>query len=65
MVPDELGIQIVLRIYTESQIFIIFWQFRVSRSLARDITNQFLFWSIMEDSMIYQKNHPKNENVLL
>ena len=39
-VPDKLGSQIVLRIYSESQIFIIFWRFWVSRSLAWDTDNR-------------------------
>ena len=39
-VPDELGSQIVLRICSEYQFFGIFRPFRLSRFLARDMSNQ-------------------------
>ena len=48
-VPDELGSQIVLRIYSESQIFRIFWPIWVSRSLARDTGDRVTpIWAIFK-----------------
>ena len=48
-VPYELGSQIVLRIYSESQIFRIFWPFWVSRSLARDTGDRVTpIWAIFK-----------------
>ena len=48
-VPDELWSQIVLRIYSESQIFRIFWPIWVSRSLAQDMGNRVTpIWAIFK-----------------
>ena len=52
-VPYELGSQIVLRIYSESQIFRIFWPIRVSRSLARDMGDQVTpIWAIFQQYLV-------------
>ena len=53
-VPDELGSQIVLRICPGYQIFRIFWQIQVSKSLTRVTSNKVTpIWAIFKHFFLH------------